>query len=253
MYKPPHSISPSLPPSLPVIDVHLGRLALGPQRTQQQNGVLFLDEERGPGKDDGTKKKKEGWKSWKKMKMTLRKEDGAAGGTSSGSEPGSASDHVEFRSSFRPSATRVFTSITDTLAEADLIIDDGDVVPEEDTDEITFMIDHKLKRSCVKSATIERLLERLTHAIQHDTSFRNSFLLTFPAFMEPRDFFQMLAARFSNPILPPDLEPLQATKAIHFRYALLSLSLSVVGNRVRHMTHRYRHHLVIIISAACGI
>jgi hypothetical protein len=124
---------------------------------------------------------------------------------------------------FRRSYSKVLltdddVNLNDSMLEAESIVDESDIVLEEDTDEITFMIDPKRKCSCVKSATRSKLIERLTHDSSIDTSFRNAFLLTFPAFFDPSIMFACLEDRFRHPKTHTDLEPAQALKAVQFRY-----------------------------------
>jgi RasGEF domain/RasGEF N-terminal motif len=75
----------------------------------------------------------------------------------------------------------------------------GDDMPD-DQDDIKFEVDSN-GQAVVKGASVERLVERLTHEKWGDVVFRNAFLLTYRSFIGGVELVNRLAERFS--VSPP--------------------------------------------------
>ena len=76
---------------------------------------------------------------------------------------------------------------------------DTDEYKEEESDDIKFApfdADDMDGIPRIKAASINKLIERLTHEVYPDIKFRNVFMLTYRSFMDPHQLLQKLDERF---------------------------------------------------------
>jgi len=68
---------------------------------------------------------------------------------------------------------------------------------EEDNEDIKFSYtDESYQFPKIKAASVDRLIERLSHETYPDIKFRTTFMLTYRSFMDPYQLLQKLDARF---------------------------------------------------------
>ncbi|ELR14317.1 RasGEF domain containing protein [Acanthamoeba castellanii str. Neff] len=87
----------------------------------------------------------------------------------------------------------------EAVAEIELDIPEGYPFGQKD-DPSNLVLEQREGRVVVKYATLEKLVERLTHARYSDTTLVNMFLLTYRSFVTSHDLLTLLMARFRVPL-----------------------------------------------------